>query len=92
MEKLYFVQPTLKLNILYRGHQEILNQHQVVREDAHLLYELFDRRREEIFSLAPISRISGFGPAQFAIIAVDADNALGSYDETKNITYLTKFP
>ncbi|HFR3766461.1 TPA: Holliday junction branch migration protein RuvA [Streptococcus suis] len=65
--------------------------HQVVREDAHLLYG-FQSESEKAVFLSLIS-VSGIGPTTaLAIIAVDDNDGLVRAIEQKNITYLTKFP
>ena len=65
--------------------------HQVVREDAHLLYGFVTEEEKKLF-LNLIS-VSGIGPvAALAIIAADDNAGLVQAIESKNITYLTKFP
>ena len=65
--------------------------HQVVREDAHLLYGFATEEEKQLF-LNLIS-VSGIGPVSaLAIIAADDNAGLVQAIETKNITYLTKFP
>jgi len=65
--------------------------HQVVREDAHLLYGFATEEEKKLF-LSLIS-VSGIGPVSaLAIIAADDNAGLVQAIETKNITYLTKFP
>lgn len=65
--------------------------HQVVREDAHLLYG-FETEEEKQLFLNLIS-VSGIGPVSaLAIIAADDNAGLVQAIESKNITYLTKFP
>ncbi|WP_156018057.1 Holliday junction branch migration protein RuvA [Streptococcus ruminantium] len=65
--------------------------HQVIREDAHLLYGFATEMEKSVF-LSLIS-VSGIGPTTaLAIIAVDDNNGLVRAIEQKNITYLTKFP
>lgn len=73
-------------------HQEIVVYiHQIVREDAHLLYG-FQTEAEKSLFLSLIS-VSGIGPTTaLAIIAVDDNDGLVRAIEQKNITYLTKFP
>ena len=67
--------------------------HQVVREDAHLLYGFRLRRREKSSFLSLGFSVSGIGPVSaLAIIAADDNAGLVQAIETKNITYLTKFP
>ena len=65
--------------------------HQVVREDAHLLYGFVTEEEKKLF-LNLIS-VSGIGPVSaLAIIAADDNAGLVQAIESKNITYLTKFP
>ena len=65
--------------------------HQVVREYAHLLYGFRSEDEKKLF-LSLIS-VSGIGPvSSLAIIAADDNAGLVQAIETKNITYLTKFP
>ena len=65
--------------------------HQVVREDAHLPYG-FETEEEKQLFLNLIS-VSGIGPVSaLAIIAADDNAGLVQAIESKNITYLTKFP
>ena len=65
--------------------------HQVVREDAHLLYGFTTEEEKKLF-LNLIS-VSGIGPVSaLAIIAADDNAGLVQAIESKNITYLTKFP
>ena len=59
--------------------------HQIVREDAHLLYGFCSEAEKKLFlSLISVSAL--------AIIAADDNAGLVQAIETKNITYLTKFP
>lgn len=65
--------------------------HQVVREDVHLLYGFATEEEKQLF-LNLIS-VSGIGPVSaLAIIAADDNAGLVQAIESKNITYLTKFP
>ena len=65
--------------------------HQVVREDAQLLYGFRTEDEKQLF-LNLIS-VSGIGPVSaLAIIAADDNAGLVQAIEQKNITYLTKFP
>ncbi len=65
--------------------------HQVVREDAHLLYGFATEEEKKLF-LNLIS-VSGIGPVSaLAIIAADDNAGLVQAIESKNIAYLTKFP
>ena len=65
--------------------------HQVVREDADLLYGFATEEEKQLF-LNLIS-VSGIGPVSaLAIIAADDNAGLVQAIESKNITYLTKFP
>ncbi|BDD37826.1 Holliday junction branch migration protein RuvA [Streptococcus ruminantium] len=68
-----------------------VHTHQVIREDAHLLYGFATEMEKSVF-LSLIS-VSGIGPTTaLAIIAVDDNDGLVRAIEQKNITYLTKFP
>ncbi|MDO5079472.1 Holliday junction branch migration protein RuvA [Streptococcus minor] len=73
-------------------HQDItIYTHQVIREDAHLLYGFATESEKEVF-LRLIS-VSGIGPTTaLAIIAVDDNEGLVQAIDQQNITYLTKFP
>ena len=73
-------------------HQESkVYVHQVVREDAELLYGFATEEEKQLF-LSLIS-VSGIGPVSaLAIIAADDNAGLVQAIEQKNITYLTKFP
>ncbi|CQR23877.1 Holliday junction DNA helicase RuvA [Streptococcus varani] len=65
--------------------------HQVIREDAHLLYGFETESEKDVF-LRLIS-VSGIGPTTaLAIIAVDDNEGLVRAIDQQNITYLTKFP
>ncbi|WP_247948238.1 Holliday junction branch migration protein RuvA [Streptococcus constellatus] len=65
--------------------------HQVIREDAQLLYGFGTEDEKQLF-LNLIS-VSGIGPVSaLAIIAADDNAGLVQAIEQKNITYLTKFP
>ena len=65
--------------------------HQVIREDAHLLYGFATESEKDVF-LRLIS-VSGIGPTTaLAIIAVDDNEGLVRAINQQNITYLTKFP
>ena len=65
--------------------------HQVIREDAHLLYG-FDSLEEKQLFLRLVS-VSGIGPkSAFAIMASDDHSGLIQAVETGDVTYLTKFP
>ena len=65
--------------------------HQVIREDAHLLYGFATESEKDDF-LRLIS-VSGIGPTTaLAIIAVDDNEGLVRAIDQQNITYLTKFP
>ena len=64
--------------------------HQVVREDAHLFMVLQPKKRKALLNLISVS---GIGPVSaLAIIAADDNAGLVQAIESKNITYLTKFP
>ncbi|HGC9067485.1 TPA: Holliday junction branch migration protein RuvA [Streptococcus agalactiae] len=65
--------------------------HQVIRDDAHLLFGFHTENEKEIF-LNLIS-VSGIGPTTaLAIIAVDDNEGLVSAIDNSDIKYLTKFP
>ena len=65
--------------------------HQVIREDAHLLYG-FNSLEEKNLFLRLIS-VSGIGPkSALAIMASEDHEGLAQAIETANITFLTKFP
>lgn len=73
------------------NHEIQVFVHQVVREDAHLLYGFRTEDEKQLF-LNLIS-VSGIGPVSaLAIIAADDNAGLVQAIEQKNITYLTKFP
>ena len=65
--------------------------HQVIREDAHLLYG-FDSLEEKQLFLRLVS-VSGIGPkSALAIMASDDHSGLIQAVESGDVTYLTKFP
>ena len=65
--------------------------HQVVREDAQLLYGFHSEDEKTVF-LNLIS-VSGIGPTTaLAIVAVDDNEGLVRAIDSSDITYLTKFP
>lgn len=65
--------------------------HQVIREDAHLLYG-FDSLEEKQLFLRLVS-VSGIGPkSALVIMASDDHSGLIQAVETGDVTYLTKFP
>lgn len=65
--------------------------HQVIREDAHLLYGFGDLDEKQLF-LKLIS-VSGIGPKSgLAIMASDDHGGLINAIESEDATYLTKFP
>ena len=65
--------------------------HQVIREDAHLLYG-FDSLEEKQLFLRLVS-VSGIGPkSALAIMASDDHSGFIQALETGHVTYLTKFP
>lgn len=65
--------------------------HQVIREDAHLLFGFHTEDEKEVF-LKLIS-VSGIGPiTALAIVAVDDNQGLVNAIDTSDIKYLTKFP
>lgn len=65
--------------------------HQVIREDAHLLYGFNDLEEKQLF-LKLIS-VSGIGPKSgLAIMASEDHGGLINAIESEDATYLTKFP
>ncbi|WP_165004131.1 MULTISPECIES: Holliday junction branch migration protein RuvA [unclassified Enterococcus] len=65
--------------------------HQVIREDAHLLYG-FDSLEEKQLFLRLVS-VSGIGPkSALAIMASEDHSGLIQAVESGDVTYLTKFP
>ncbi len=65
--------------------------HQVIREDAHLLFGFHTEDEKDVF-LKLIS-VSGIGPkTALAIVAVDDNQGLVNAIDTSDIKYLTKFP
>lgn len=65
--------------------------HQVIRDDAHLLYGFHTLEEKQLF-LKLIS-VSGIGPKSgMAIMALDDHAGLVSAIEAEDATYLTKFP
>ncbi|BAN94564.1 Holliday junction branch migration protein RuvA [Streptococcus dysgalactiae subsp. equisimilis] len=65
--------------------------HQVIREDAHLLFGFHTEDEKDVF-LKLIS-VSGIGPTTaLAIVAVDDNQGLVNAIDTSDIKYLTKFP
>ncbi|HGI2639835.1 TPA: Holliday junction branch migration protein RuvA [Streptococcus agalactiae] len=75
----------------YVNQEVIIYLHQVIRDDAHLLFGFHTENEKEIF-LNLIS-VSGIGPTTaLAIIAVDDNEGLVSAIDNSDIKYLTKFP
>lgn len=80
----------------YRLSSQLENQvkiylHQVIREDAHLLYG-FNQLEEKQLFLRLIS-VSGIGPKSgLAIMANEDHEGMVQAIESSNVTYLTKFP
>lgn len=73
------------------GQATTIHTHQVIREDAQLLYGFRTEAEKAVF-LNLIS-VSGIGPTTaLAIIAVDDNEGLVRAIEQQNIHYLTKFP
>ena len=65
--------------------------HQVIREDAHLLYGFGSLEEKQLF-LRLVS-VSGIGPkSALAIMASDDHSGLIHAVESGDVTYLTKFP
>ncbi|HEN6083367.1 TPA: Holliday junction branch migration protein RuvA [Streptococcus agalactiae] len=75
----------------YVNQEVTIYLHQVIRDDAHLLFGFHMENEKEIF-LNLIS-VSGIGPTTaLAIIAVDDNEGLVSAIDNSDIKYLTKFP
>ncbi|HEO6422245.1 TPA: Holliday junction branch migration protein RuvA [Streptococcus agalactiae] len=75
----------------YVNQEVTIYLHQVIRDDAHLLFGFHTENEKEIF-LNLIS-VSGIGPTTaLAIIAVDDNEGLVSAVDNSDIKYLTKFP
>ncbi|MDT2757216.1 Holliday junction branch migration protein RuvA [Enterococcus asini] len=77
----------------YSGKKEKVKVyvHQVIREDAHLLYGFEKRQDKELF-LKLIS-VSGIGPKSgLAIMANEDHSGMVAAIEAGNINYLVKFP
>ncbi|EHI70545.1 Holliday junction branch migration protein RuvA [Streptococcus ictaluri] len=69
----------------------IVYLHQVIREDAHLLFGFHSEAEKDVF-LKLIS-VSGIGPTTaLAIVAVDDNEGLVSAIDNSDIKYLMKFP
>lgn len=73
-------------------HQDLqIYLHQVIREDAHLLYGFHSQEEKAVF-LNLIS-VSGIGPTTaLAIIAADDNDGLVRAIDNSDISYLMKFP
>ncbi|HGI3260511.1 TPA: Holliday junction branch migration protein RuvA [Streptococcus agalactiae] len=75
----------------YVNQEVTIYLHQVIRDDAHLLFGFHTENEKGIF-LNLIS-VSGIGPTTaLAIIAVDDNEGLVSAIDNSDIKYLTKFP
>ncbi|HFH7255631.1 TPA: Holliday junction branch migration protein RuvA [Streptococcus agalactiae] len=75
----------------YVNQEVTIYLHQVIRDDAHLLFGFHTENEKEIF-LNLIS-VSGIGPTTaLAIIAIDDNEGLVSAIDNSDIKYLTKFP
>ncbi|HEN7252007.1 TPA: Holliday junction branch migration protein RuvA [Streptococcus agalactiae] len=75
----------------YVNQEVTIYLHQVIRDDAYLLFGFHTENEKEIF-LNLIS-VSGIGPTTaLAIIAVDDNEGLVSAIDNSDIKYLTKFP
>ncbi|HEN9966834.1 TPA: Holliday junction branch migration protein RuvA [Streptococcus agalactiae] len=75
----------------YVNQEVTIYLHQVIRDDAHILFGFHTENEKEIF-LNLIS-VSGIGPTTaLAIIAVDDNEGLVSAIDNSDIKYLTKFP
>lgn len=65
--------------------------HQVIREDAHMLYGFSNLEEKQLF--LKIISVSGIGPKSgMAIMAVDDHAGLVTAIESEDAKYLTKFP
>lgn len=65
--------------------------HQVIREDAHLLFGFHTEDEKDVF--LKLNSVSGIGPTTaLAIVAVDDNQGLVNAIDTSDIKYLTKFP
>lgn len=73
------------------GSQIKIYLHEVMREDAHLLFGFYDLNEKELF-LRLIS-VSGIGPkSALAILAGNDHEGLQEAVEREDVKYLTKFP
>ncbi len=73
------------------NQQVTIYLHQVIREDAHLLYGFHTEDEKDVF-LKLIS-VSGIGPqTALAIVAVDDNQGLVAAIDNSDIKYLMKFP
>lgn len=75
----------------YVNQEVTIYLHQVIRDDAHLLFGFHTENEKEIFF--NLISVSGIGPTTaLAIIAVDDNEGLVSAIDNSDIKYLTKFP
>ncbi|HGD4566619.1 TPA: Holliday junction branch migration protein RuvA [Streptococcus agalactiae] len=75
----------------YVNQEVTIYLHQVIRDDAHLLFGFHTENEKEIF--LNLILVSGIGPTTaLAIIAVDDNEGLVSAIDNSDIKYLTKFP
>ena len=75
----------------YYNEEVTVYLHQVIRDDAHLLYGFSNLEEKQLF-LKLIS-VSGIGPKSgLAIMALDDHGGLVNAIETEDAKYLTKFP
>ncbi|MGR1385257.1 Holliday junction branch migration protein RuvA [Streptococcus agalactiae] len=75
----------------YVNQEVTIYLHQVIRDDAHLLFGFHTENEKEIF--LNLVSVSGIGPTTaLAIIAVDDNEGLVSAIDNSDIKYLTKFP
>lgn len=74
-----------------KGQEHKIYIHQVVREDAHLLFGFQSFEEKQLFLL--LLKVSGIGPkSALAILASAEPTAFVQAIEAENSTYLTKFP
>ncbi|MGO3731831.1 MAG: Holliday junction branch migration protein RuvA [Vagococcus sp.] len=76
---------------VYQNEEVTVYVHQVIRDDAHLLYGFSNLDEKQLF-LKLIS-VSGIGPKSgLAIMALDDHGGLVQAIESEDAKYLTKFP
>lgn len=73
------------------NQQVTIYLHQVIREDAHLLFGFHTEEEKDVFS--KLISVSGIGPmTALAIVAVDDNEGLVMAIDNSDIKYLMKFP